>query len=168
MPDKMWHLSPPTQAVCFSSAFRSGVCIFTCLQTVWLSGWLHHHSARPCLEESLHCLPRIDQTTALLLSPLLCCIDVCSNDFHTHCTQIFMLLNARIYTQTFENCHTINISYLSRISTQAITSVLHYCSTHLHPSWRVSYCQGQKNQPKLTSGTREGKTGREVFMEQKL
>ena len=65
------------------------VCIYraACLQTVWLSGCLHHHS-----------LPHIDPPAALLLSALLCCIDVFSNDFHTHCVQIFVLLSTRMRT----------------------------------------------------------------------
>lgn len=96
MQDEMWPLSPPTetkrkretdmvsffkwQCVAALHSDRVSLCIYraACLQTVWLSGCLLHHS-----------LPRIDPPTALLLSALLCCIDVFSDDFHTQRAQIF-------------------------------------------------------------------------------
>lgn len=63
------------KAVCSSSVLdRVSLCIYwtACLQTVRLDGCQHRHS-----------LPRIDPPTALLLSALLCCIDVFSKCIYT-------------------------------------------------------------------------------------
>lgn len=57
---------------------RVSLCIYwtACLQTVRLDGCQHRHS-----------LPRIDPPTALLLSALLCCIDVFSKCIYCIHTQ---------------------------------------------------------------------------------
>lgn len=143
------------QCVAALHSDRVSLCIYwaACLQTVWLSGCLHHHS-----------LPRIDPPTALLLSALLCCIDVFSNDFHTHCAQIFVLLSARTQTDILKtlshNQHSALTNFCQayiqfkdsyRYLIMSLTLLLYSCS----PSWVVSDCLGQMNQTKLTSGSRE-------------
>lgn len=108
----MWPLSPPAETekkergrydIIFkwhwAAALHSdqvSLCIYRAagLQTLWLNGFQRHGSARPWLDERLHCLPRIDPPAALLLSALLCCIDVLSNDFRAQRMQMFLLMDA--------------------------------------------------------------------------
>lgn len=127
------------------SAFRSGVS--TCLPGCWPpdSGteWLPttNHSARPRLEESLHCLPRIDPATALLLSAFLCCIDVFSNDSHAQCRLMFTLLDSHKHFRKFVTHSAFSafaraIFYSSSLNGHLILSLtlfLYSCS----PSWVV-------------------------------
>lgn len=108
---------------------------------MWLNGCQHHHS-----------LPRIDPPTALLLSALLCCIDVSPTDFHTHYSQIFVLFSAYTHTDIHTQHSALLFNSKSLAGTCKTLALLLYSSS---PSWVVSHCLGQMNQLKLTSSCRE-------------
>lgn len=163
--------------VCSRSAFRSGVSMYLpgSLPPDSVTKWLPAPSqCKAMVRGKFTLLPCIDPPTALLLSALLYCIDVFSNDTHTQCVQMFCAFECTHAQRYFENCHTINIQRFCQAYIQFIGSRRHRIRPltllllSSSPSWVVSYCQGQTNQPKLTSGSRKGNTGRDVFMEQGL
>lgn len=188
----MWPLSPPAETekkergrydIIFkwhwAAALHSdqvSLCIYRAagLQTVWLNGCQRHRSARPWLDESLHCLPRIDPPAALLLSALLCCIDVLSNDFR-YTAHADVHAHGRMPARRhFENSVTQSTrTYFARLVFNLQGSRRHLIRSlaflfSSSSSWVVSHCQGQTNQPMLTSGSRKRKTGREIFTAQGL
>lgn len=124
------------------------LCVFTGQPASRQCGCQYHHS-----------LPRIDPPTALLLSALSCRIDVLSNDFHTHYAQIFVLSSAHMHRHFENSVHTRHSALTSSYSIQRLLQDPHSATRSvtllIFPSWVVSRCLGQINQPKLTSGSRE-------------